>query len=298
MEVSPELSGRGQYDFPLFISSGYFGFGGGARRPSREAYSPGLGQLYRFPQLLERISPILEDEDIRELEEVDPHRAWRSEEDFVVGKMWHLTTHQFRRSLALYAQRSGLVSLQSLKMQLQHLTEEMSRYYARGSMFARNFIGDVRDHFGVEWQETRAESSGLSYLKLRKLDEPLFGGHVAWMRHRVSSSEVEVADEREETMTMFRLGQISYTETLVGGCTRVGECYQPAIRLLNFGCLKEDCRHLVCSLPKLERVISAQENFVKKLSPNSVEYRTEMADLEVLRAARERGRKQIAKGMR
>ncbi len=293
MGVIPDSLGRGRYDFPLFISSGYFGFGGGGRAPSKDANSPGLGELYRFPDLLERISPKIENEDILELEEIDPHRAWRSEEDFSIGKMWHLTTHQFRRSLALYAQRSGLVSLQSLKKQLQHLTEEMSRYYARGSVFARDFVGNNSDHFGIEWQDTQAESAGLSYLKLRKSNEPLFGGHVAWMRRRISPNTTEIVDDREQTMTMFRLGQISYTESLVGGCTRVGECFQPAIRLLNFGCLKDDCKDLICSIPKLERVISAQENFVKKLDPNSVEYRTEMTDLEVLWAARERGRKQL-----
>ncbi len=100
--------------------------------------------------LRKRLEPIIEDADIRELEHIDPHRAWRSEEKFHLGKPWLFTSHQLRRSLALYAQRPGFVSLPSLRRQLQHITNEMSRYYAKGSSFAENFIGDDKEHFGLE----------------------------------------------------------------------------------------------------------------------------------------------------
>lgn len=65
---------------------------------------------------------------------------------------------------AVYAQRSGLVSLASLRRQLQHITDEMSRYYARGSAYARNIIGNDKHHFGFEWQDTQSTSSALSYM--------------------------------------------------------------------------------------------------------------------------------------
>jgi len=34
---------------------------------------------------------------------------------------------------------------------------EMSQYYARGSAYAKDFIGDDKDHFAREWQNTQAE---------------------------------------------------------------------------------------------------------------------------------------------
>ena len=103
-------------------------------------------------------------------EQIDPHRAWRSEPRFQLGVPWTLTSHQLRRSLALYAQRSGLVSLPSLRRQLQHITEEMSRYYARGSAFANNIIGDNKHHFGHDWQDAQPVSAVDELSKERAVD--------------------------------------------------------------------------------------------------------------------------------
>jgi len=47
----------------------------------------------------------------------------------------------------------------------------------------------------------------------------------------------------------------------------------------------------VCSLPKLERVIIAQEKLVNSLDKNLVEYRTEKTDLEILISARDKALK-------
>src|SRR5258706_10613078 len=124
------------------------------------------------------LQPIIEEADLRELEQIDPHRAWRSEERFKPGIPWTFTSHQLRRSLALYAQRSGLVSLPSLRRQLQHVTEEMSRYYARGSTGAKDLIGDNKHHFGCDWQDAQPVSAAMSYLQNVLLtDEVLFGAH-------------------------------------------------------------------------------------------------------------------------
>jgi hypothetical protein len=80
---------------------------------------------YYIDRLRQRTFPTITQEDIVELKLIDPHRAWEAEPDFAVGAGWPFTRHQLRRTLALYAQRSGLVSLPSLKRQLQHITQEM-----------------------------------------------------------------------------------------------------------------------------------------------------------------------------
>lgn len=95
------------------------------------------------PSIQAALCPVITEEDQRELYLIDPHRAWSTEAEFVVGSRWYLHTHQLRRSLALYAQSSGLVSLPSLKRQLQHITYEMSLNYAKGSAFSHNFIGEL-----------------------------------------------------------------------------------------------------------------------------------------------------------
>jgi hypothetical protein len=62
----------------------------------------------------------------------------------------------------------------------------------------------------------------------------------------------------------------------------VGACNQAAINWLQINCLKDNCRNLIVSLPKLERVITAQEKLIKFLDITSLEYRTEISHLQIL----------------
>jgi len=275
-------------DYPLFVSVSYMALGGGKPKFKGSQFSIGFINLERMKSLRKRLEPIVEDADIRELEHIDHHRAWRSEEQFQIGKPWLFTSHQLRRSLALYAQRSGYVSLPSLRRQLQHLTNEMSRYYAKGSAYAKNFIGDEKDHFGLEWQRAQPESAALSYvLNVLLSNDMLFGGHANWVEHVLKDTDGNLLIDRETTLKRFRKGEISFKETPIGGCTKVGLCEQPALNWLHVDCLRSNCRNMVGNLTKLERVIIAQDKMVKALDQSTVEYRTEKADLDVLLAARE-----------
>ncbi|MHB8057406.1 MAG: integrase, partial [Desulfuromonadaceae bacterium] len=282
--------------YPLFVSTAYLPSSGQRIDKGHRGYLAGGCRMADNRKLMLRILPKIEETDLHELEQIDPHRAWRFEDKFQVNCEWPLTTHQLRRSLALYAQRSGLVSLPSLRRQLQHITEEMSRYYARGSAYAKNFIGDDPDHFGLEWQETTPVSAALSFLlNVLHSDEVLFGGYVNWMERNLKSADGTVCVDRETTMRRFKRGELTYRETSLGGCTNVNECKQVAIKWLDIECIG-NCSNLVGKLSKLEEVILAQENWVTTLDPKSIEYRTEKEDLAVLVAAR--GKALERQGMR
>lgn len=291
MGVSPEpLVGRTSKT-PLFVSAGYTGMGSAVELPVAGQWLSGLLGFVEGSTLVARLLTTIEEGDLKELEQIDPHRAWRSEESYQVGAPWSFKTHQLRRSLALFAQRSGLVSLPSLRRQLQHLTEEMARYYAKGSAFAKDFIGSETDHFGLEWQKTQPESSALSYiLNVLLSNDVLFGGHANWVQHQIKGANGVVLVDRAATMRRFHKGESAYKETLIGGCTNTEECDKVALRWLDVDCLRDDCRNMVCNLTKLERVIAAQARLVSALDPASIEFRTEKDDLAVFVAARDKAR--------
>lgn len=270
---------------PLFASIGYLGFAGHPPESKNGAVLPTCLDLANYPEVRDVLQPVIEERDLFELEQIDAQRAWRSESQYQVGKPWHLTTHQIRRSLALYAQRSGLVSLPSLRRQLQHITQEMSQYYAKGSPFAQNFIGDDKSHFGHEWQESTSISGALSYLiNVIFSDDRLFGGHGNYVERRIKSGEVPVS--RNDIMQKFKRGEIAYKETPLGGCVKVGNCNQVGFRLLDVDCIS-GCKNMVGKMPKLNLVITAQTRLVESLNAESVEFRMESADLKVLLAARD-----------
>lgn len=277
----------------LFISTSHLGFSGKAQTKNSGKFGTTTYSLTSFPQLRAQISASIEDEDLVELDHIDPHRAWRSEGKFQIGKKWHFTTHQLRRSLALYAQRSGLVSLPSLRRQLQHLTDSMASYYARGSIHAKSFISDNLDHFAREWQAATPESSGLSYiLNVLQSKDNLAGGHAVWVTHQTKKAEGTVlTSRRDATMAQFRKGEIAYQETLIGGCTSLVRCEKSALSWLGTACLSDNCKNLVCNPAKLDKVIKAQTNLVDRLDKKTLEYRTELNDLRILTRAQQKIRK-------
>lgn len=292
--VTPEASESRIEAHPLFVSVVYLGFAGIPRLPEDGHFTPGIMGHREIPA---ECFLSLNDDDLRELEQIDPHRAWRSEAKFQVGTPWFFTSHQLRRSLALYAQRSGLVSLPSLRRQLKHITEAMSRYYSRGSAYAANFIGDDKGHFGFEWQATQPESSALSYLlNVVLTDEELFGGHSTWVEHRLKGKASVVSTDRAATLKRFKKGEMAYRETIIGGCTNTGACEKVAVQWLHVDCIRDNCKNLVGNVTKLERVIVAQQSMVDSLDKDTVEYRTESEDLKTLITARDavRGKREAA----
>lgn len=281
-KLDPNEADSGKSPKYLFSSAGLC-------RDERSGLPANL-KTYRHKQLLEKL-PLIEEADLFELEQVDPHRAWRLEPKFTIGERWQLTSHQLRRSLALYAQRSGLVSLPTLKRQLQHITSEMSSYYGRGSAFAAQFIvnGDREKHFGQEWQEAQPVSQYLSYAVhvLFSDETELFGVHPHWIKHRLKDENGMILLDREATLKRFQKGELAYRETLLGGCIKVGECDQNPLDLLHVECITTHCKNMVGHKRKLERVISAQQHLVDKLGVKnqaSAEYRHEQANLSVLHA--------------
>lgn len=240
--------------------------------------------------------PTITDADLHELEFIDPHRPWSEEPEFGLGRPWPIRTHQYRRSLAVYGQRSGLVALPSLKRQLHHITEAMSLFYGQGSAFAADLFAEfglTKSEFAGQWEDARPVSQYLSYVSnvLMSNTEDLFGGHGTWVKNRLQGSETVFEHNRETTLQRFKNGEVAFKLTVWGGCVKPGPCDRHPLDIFNLGCLTTDCKYLAGSVKKLDMLIAGQQNFVAGLratDPNSIECRQEEHDMKAMVAARER----------
>ena len=231
----------------------------------------------------EIICPALNPADIEELDRLELARGW-TRNDIVVGKRWPLAFHQLRRSLAVYAHRSGMVSLPTLKAQLQHITQEMSSYYANGFSRAVNLVFDKK-HFSHEWQAAKAESSYFAYaFGILFSDEDLLGKGVLRMANTVEQRS------RLDILRLFEENKIAYRETPLGGCISTEPCKIDPLEPIPYHCLETNCVNLVVFGKRLDHVIKFQEMAVTTLEKDeadSVEYRLETRHLEMLLKARE-----------
>lgn len=261
---------------------------------------PGLANPYKkisdysrntyLKRLREAVCPVIEQSDLEELDRLELARSW-ARDDIVVGQRWPLAFHQLRRSLAVYAHRSGMVSLPALKAQLQHITQEMTLYYSAGFSRAVNLVFDKK-HFSHEWEAAKAESSYFAYaFAVLFSDEDLLGQGVARMANAVESRS------REDTLRLFQAGKVAFRETPLGGCVSTEECKAHPLEPIPYDCLESNCVNMVVFEKRLEHIIKHQQVAVTSLAKDdagSVEYRLEARHLEVLLKARDRLKKGAA----
>lgn len=280
-DVTSEVT---QEPCPLFISTGYLTGSSpdvpekkikikkASRVPKRNG---GYNALYDIDQF--RIT----EKDLAFLQRFEPERDWELD-GFNVGKLWRFTSHQFRRSLAVYSRQSGLVSIGSVQTQLHHLFVETSYYYANN---AENCTFDTtdKDHMAKEFTKNIAAADFAAFIfDIMFSEEPLHGvkGKVYERTIRqVDDKLTWITENRKETEKKFNKGLIAHSDTPLGSCSSTSPCTEKLTR--NFtGCI--GCDGASLKLSKIERTIEVLEVFIETLNPASVEYRSEKEYLEQL----------------
>lgn len=272
----------------LFISTAYLPFSSGnisTEKLANKEIVTGNLEPRHFQHLLP--AAIITAEDILELERVDPHRVWRSEPDFAPGKHWPLAIHQVRRSTAIYAIRSGLVSLPALKSMLKHITTQMSVYYSRGASFAADFLSTEPNEPRQFIHEYRAGEDlvrAVQYTEeLLLSDEPLKGPHGTWLElhSKPGLASVRYADLLANTLRRVERGELVYRHTAPGGCTFNGVCEKRMMANL-IAC--DGCKDSTVIPKKVVRLIAVQTVLVNNCTPGTPEFQAEKEALDDLYA--------------
>ena len=219
--------------------------------------------------------------DKQEIEEIDFNKKTK---DLEIGQLWEFTSHQYRRSLAVYSIQSGIVSLGALQIQLKHLFREMTLYYSNGASYARKLFDIPKEHIANEFDRLKPELDTLAYIKnVIFSDEKLFGIHGKFIENNTKQNSQEFKtyffENRNKTLKQFQNGEIAYKETALGGCISIEACDSRLTRSIT-ACF--DCHGGVLKKSKVDNVIQKQKEFISFLNTNTIEYRTEVEDLNRL----------------
>jgi integrase len=148
-----------------------------------------------------------------------------------LGEVWPLQFHQLRRSMAVYAAASGMVSYQALKAQLKHISMLMTLYYTDANSRALNILGDEDEVKAMrkEWADAKAYVEAEDIHKLLRSDQPLAGSAGKKLRSQQNRGELPTfLESRKMTKQAVKNGKIRYRPTLVGGCMSVSPCNKGA----------------------------------------------------------------------
>lgn len=266
-------------DQPIFISIAYLPFCP-LNIPLKKLCTsePAWGNFFPVYYHHKLGMPLISESHIGELETIAPARSWRAIAEFSVGRPWPLAIHQIRRSTAIYAIRSGLVSLPALKYILHHITVEMSMYYARGSSFAHDLLKDSKENkptFVNTYQDAELQVRAWQYANEFVLtDEVLHGPHGLWLRGKAkdASKSIAYAELIDDTLKRMKRGELHYQPTPVGGCTS-GEVCHKRISVNFLGC--DGCKSAAIKPSKVLKLIEVQEALVSLCEVDSPELNAE-----------------------
>ncbi|USI86370.1 hypothetical protein LZ086_14890 [Acinetobacter johnsonii] len=216
-----------------------------------------------FNQYLNRISASFGDglriaeSDLVELEAFDGFRNWREEKDCQIGEYWNICTHQFRRSLAVYGARSGIIGLGALSVQYKHLTEAMTLYYRNNAVFAPNVLAsESQKEFIQELEYQRLVHSYAQFDEgVINSSSKLFGGAGTYLQLQKDREQLlKVFPNRDETIKRMKKGEIAYKPSLFGACTNPDSCEKISFTAIT-SCLS--CTHAVFDAASVEKMQKA-----------------------------------------
>jgi hypothetical protein len=251
-----------------------------------------LGVRGNFTSIAKDLFRITET-DLSELSQSDPDRDFSTEETFNVGCIWPVTFHQYRRSLAFYASNSGFVSLSTVTQQYKQLSRMMAQYYARGNenflpIFStwdeknkQNMIS--KTHVAYEFQlAVPTNAIQLLFQDVFADNEALLGSTGSFMekqKARIENGELSIFSAKEDTLKMANAGELSYRETLLGGCLKVGPCDDFLLGEIT-SCLP--CHESVIKVDKLLNVLNELKIEINSFDIRSAEYQILSAEISKL----------------
>ena len=242
-----------------------------------------------FNKYLNHISALFGDElrigesDLAELEAFDAFRNWREEKDCQIGEYWNICTHQFRRSLAVYGARSGIIGLGALSVQFKHLTEAMTLYYRDNAVFAPNILAsDSQKEFIQELEYQRLAHSYAQFEEgVINSSSQLFGGAGTYLQLQKDRKKLlKVFPNRDEAIKRMKKGEIAYKPSLFGACTNPDSCEKISFTAI-ISCLS--CAHAVfdaASAEKMQKAVQRLQRVRDTQSQGSLLY--EQMDSDIL----------------
>ncbi|OEE33945.1 hypothetical protein A1QO_08860 [Vibrio genomosp. F10 str. ZF-129] len=104
---------------------------------------------------------VLTREDIEEFWSLNPNLSDRLkvEQEIYIGGKWPITSHQYRRSIAVHVRRLELVTSNQLLVQLKHIAKSVTEWYSDGFISNSKTIAKLADSFAKELENADLERS-------------------------------------------------------------------------------------------------------------------------------------------
>lgn len=132
---------------------------------------------HRLARFAQRVDAVISQNDLAECRSINPQDNGAIDTKVVVDQPWPLTSHQFRRTFAVFTVRNNLGHAIAIKQQFKHLYLRMSEWYGNGAVLARVEDAMMDTDLQRLIDDTKAEHIATEYDHWYNSDELLAGGH-------------------------------------------------------------------------------------------------------------------------
>ena len=210
---------------PNLITTPLEPWGSGRKITRREGVQPTVRSLTYFFQNIQYMFDLKEltitESDLKVVHAVCPKLDL---ERYMVGNLWPLAWHQFRRTVAVNMFASGIISDSSMQLQMKHLTRLMSLYYARGNA-ALHLNDGARTLLVNAFYENMGRE--LAAMLSDRYVSPYGKEHKAKLFAPANNGEpINLINEGDANhlAKIYRLHQIGGRLTAVGACMKTSRC--------------------------------------------------------------------------
>lgn len=167
---------------------------------------------------------IVNEADLQEFKLINPNsNPYLADQKVTVGKIWPLTSHQFRRTFAVFVRRHNLCSVVAVKDQFKHLDIPTSDWYGEGgsaaSLHSINTDSDLKQLIRTVTQEVITDNLHRWY----NTNEKLYGkrGKEIMRERNLIPKDMKTWSEINEQV---KAGRLTLVGTLHSYCLAGYEC--------------------------------------------------------------------------
>jgi len=200
---------------------------------------------------------------------------------FKAGEVWPLAYHQLRRTGAVNMFASGILSDSSIQLLLKHKTLMQSIYYGRNH-------SRLRFNEEVEGMTTEAKYEVMAK-QIEALVEDRYVSPTGPQRKQEIVVNLMSTKDFKTLAKAGKIGEVSFRETRLGGCTKRGHCDYGGIESVSRcagGDGEKPCREAVfdrLKQPSVQRQLGSVELLLQAAQPGSPRERALNADRQSLR---------------
>ncbi|WDE12031.1 integrase [Thalassomonas haliotis] len=165
-----------------------------------------------YKRLIIESDAIVNEADYEEFALLNPNLNIHAyKQKIIIGKPWALTTHQLRRTFAVFGKRYNLLSDVAIKQQYKHLYLPMAQWYAEGGVASKIKHVKVDSELNNLLQEVDREVTTQLLFQWYNSDDKLFG-----------KKGLDVVKDRQNTAVKYSTWDALYAQVSAGRVTISG----------------------------------------------------------------------------